>query len=85
MSFAHQGSEVWYAKDMKTYKICPPPESNSCSNSLGAGGYNTGDHSMDTYLTLPASFPEYLLRVLKDSFEMIRLKLKARSQNLQSQ
>jgi len=40
---------------MTTYKTCPYGESSSCSNSLGAL-YNTGDHSMSTYVKLPGSF-----------------------------
>lgn len=51
---------------MKTYKACVG-ESPNCSNSLGALGYNTGDHSMDIYLTLPASIPSKILKKLKSA------------------
>ncbi len=67
LAFFHQGEEVWYDKEMKTYKICSG-ESSNCSNSLGALGYNAGDHSMDIYLTLPSSFYERVKKELASAF-----------------
>jgi len=62
---------------MKTYKACAG-ESPNCSNSLGALGYNTGDHSMDIYLTLPASIPSKILKELTAAIELAKLRLKVR-------
>jgi hypothetical protein len=53
--FLHEGEELWYDAAMSSYKTCGYGESSSCSNSLGAL-YNTGDHSMSTYVKLPATF-----------------------------
>lgn len=61
---------------MKTYKSCAG-ESPNCSNSLGALGYNTGDHSMDIYLTLPASIPSKILKELASAIDLFKLRLKA--------
>lgn len=65
--FSHQGNEIWYDKAMSTYKSCAP-EANTCSNSLPATSLNTGDHSMDTYITLPGSFFD---RIIKDLTEAV--------------
>jgi len=50
-SFLHSGTEIWYDKSMQTYKTCQG-DSSGCSNSLPATSLNTGDHSMDIYITL---------------------------------
>ena len=68
---------------MKTHQICAP-ESNTCSNSLSPN-FNTGDHSMDTYLTLPASYPEFLFREFAEYLELFKLRLAAKKQNLKTQ
>lgn len=49
--FLHGGAEIWYDKAMQTYKTCQG-DSTGCSNSLPATSLNTGDHSMDIYITL---------------------------------
>lgn len=49
--YLHSGTEIWYDKAMQTYKTCQG-DSTSCSNSLPATSLNTGDHSMDIYITL---------------------------------
>lgn len=49
--FLHEGTEIWYDKAMQTYKSCSG-DSTGCSNSLPATSLNTGDHSMDIYITL---------------------------------
>jgi Lipase (class 3) len=49
--YLHDGTEIWYDKAMQTYKTCQG-DGNGCSNSLPATSLNTGDHSMDIYLTL---------------------------------
>lgn len=69
---------------MKTYKTCSG-ESSNCSNSLGALGYNTGDHSMDIYLTLPASFFERMKKELVSAFEMFKLRFEANMHNLNTE
>jgi hypothetical protein len=51
--YLHSGNEIWYDKAMQTYKSCQG-DSTGCSNSLPATSLNTGDHSMDTYITLKA-------------------------------
>ena len=58
--FYHEGDEVWYNSAMSSYQICAYGESSKCSNSLLPTSYNTGDHSMSTYLKLPASFYEQI-------------------------
>jgi hypothetical protein len=49
--YLHSGTEIWYDKAMQTYKTCQG-DSSGCSNSLPATSLNTGDHSMDIYITL---------------------------------
>jgi hypothetical protein len=49
--YLHSGTELWYDKPMQTYKTCQG-DSTGCSNSLPATSLNTGDHSMDIYITL---------------------------------
>lgn len=64
--FLHQGNEIWYDKQMINYKICEYGESSACSNSISAIFYNSGDHSMDIYITLPGSTLDYYIKKIKD-------------------
>jgi predicted lipase len=57
--YLHDGTEIWYDKAMQTYKSCEG-DSTGCSNSLAATSLNTGDHSMDIYITLKVGSSSWL-------------------------
>ena len=63
--FSREGNEIWYDKAMATYKTCSYGEDSSCSNSLIIA-YNTGDHSISTYVKLPTSFFESAANYLEN-------------------
>jgi len=48
MGFHHFNYEIWYSKDMQTYKQCVA-EDPKCSNSIPSILLNTADHSLETY------------------------------------
>lgn len=69
--FSHEGQEVWYNSAMSTYKVCNYGEDSSCSNSLLIA-YNTGDHSISTYMKLPTSIFESVLNEVQEKVEKIQ-------------
>ena len=69
MNFFHQGHEIWYDKTMKSYRDCGYGESSSCSDGLSKTALNTGDHSMDAYITLPGSTMDYILKSVEVAAE----------------
>ncbi len=80
--YIHSGTEIWYDKAMQTYKTCQG-DSTGCSNSLPATSLNTGDHSMDIYITLKVGSTGFWERInnLITSFGNIEINAE-RGQNL---
>ena len=69
--FVHENTEIWFDKAMKTYKTCEG-DSPNCSNSLPATSLNTGDHSMDIYITLPGSMTDRLIASVETFTETLK-------------
>lgn len=50
-NYAHEGTEVWYTKNMVSYMTCEG-ESVDCQRKVPYFMLNVPDHSMDIYITL---------------------------------
>lgn len=51
--YAHFSYEIWYDKNMKTYKQCGAEEFR-CSKSLLPTSWSTSDHEINNYIKIGA-------------------------------
>lgn len=63
--FFHQGIEIWYNEAMTEFTECLTLESVHCSDGLSFYDYSPDDHHISFYVTLPATFYDYLNNAIK--------------------
>lgn len=71
MDYRHHNYEVWYQKDMKSYKVCNA-EDPTCSDSVSPTKWNAGDHDISNYLKI-ATVQTNLRRMFERALGLIAL------------